>query len=1058
MSCRQRHACFCSLAALLLLLTLAVVAPARSNAQNPVPKPSPEVQALLDKANQARAASRSEEALRLYTEALEKSRTLHDTAGEASTLFSIGSVYHVTGQPQKALESYQQALPLFRQAGDKAGEASTLTNIGLVFRATGQPQKALELLQQTVPLRRQTGDKVGEANALNNIGNVYLATGQPQQALDFFEQALPVFRQTGYKLGEANTLHNIGLVYRATGQPQKALEFFEQALPLYKQVRNTGGEASTLSGIGNAYHATGQPQKALESYQQVLPLYKQLGNKGGEAGTLTNIGLVYRATGQPQKALEWYQQALLLHRQIGYKAGEASALTNIGLVYRDIGRPQKALEFFEQALPLHRQLGDTAGEASTLSGIGNVYDTTGQPQKALGLYQQVLSLRRQTGHKSGEAGALANIGLVYRATDQPQKALAFFEQALPVFRQTGDKVNEAYTLYSIAGVQAQRGRLPDAERHLRDAVALLESIRADLGGLSEAKVGFLTSKLGTYYRYIQVLLQQGKPTEAFAVVQKTKARALLDLMASGRVDIGRQLTGVEKQQEQELRGRADQLNVQMIKEGVQNEVGAKKRFAALKVQLAQAESELQKFTDGLYARHPDLARKRAAKTVNLADVARFLPADTALLEYVALAAGTGTEKDAIDQTVLLVVTKEAGKATVRTYSLPVTREALTKKTDALRLACADPRKPYQNVARQMYRLLLPPAAAKQLVGKKRLVICPDGPLWDVPFAALHDGKRFLLQRYEVAYAYSATGAQAALVARAAGRTRPTGTLLALANPLFDEGKRFGDSGIPGERPITTPDRPLTTPDRPLTTPDRPLATPDRPIASPDRPIASPDRPLPSPDRPLPSPDRPLPSPDRDVLLPRGGRLVDLPGTQREADALKSDFPDAAVYTRRQAQETIIKQKAGGYRYLHLASHAFFNDAAPLLSSVVLAQPPPGSADDGFLTAREIFDLTLSADMVVLSACNTARGEKKSGEGIVGLTWALFVAGAPTQVLSQWAVNDASTATLMERFYRKVAKSEAKGASLRSAALSLLKDKKHAHPYYWAPFILVGNWR
>jgi CHAT domain-containing protein len=97
-------------------------------------------------------------------------------------------------------------------------------------------------------------------------------------------------------------------------------------------------------------------------------------------------------------------------------------------------------------------------------------------------------------------------------------------------------------------------------------------------------------------------------------------------------------------------------------------------------------------------------------------------------------------------------------------------------------------------------------------------------------------------------------------------------------------------------------------------------------------------------------------------------------------------------------------------------------------------------------------------MVVLSACNTARGEKKSGEGIVGLTWALFVAGAPTQVLSQWAVNDASTATLMERFYRKVSRSEAKGASLRSAALSLLKDTKHAHPYYWAPFILVGDWR
>jgi CHAT domain-containing protein len=144
----------------------------------------------------------------------------------------------------------------------------------------------------------------------------------------------------------------------------------------------------------------------------------------------------------------------------------------------------------------------------------------------------------------------------------------------------------------------------------------------------------------------------------------------------------------------------------------------------------------------------------------------------------------------------------------------------------------------------------------------------------------------------------------------------------------------------------------------------------------------------------------------------------------------------------------------------LASHAFFNDAAPLLSSVVLASPPAGSNEDGFLTAREIFDMDLSAaEMVVLSACNTARGQKRSGEGIIGLTWALFVAGAPTQVLSQWAVDDASTATLMGRFYQNLAWGRAaKGQALRQAALSLLQNKRHRHPYYWAPFVLMGDWR
>jgi CHAT domain-containing protein len=129
-----------------------------------------------------------------------------------------------------------------------------------------------------------------------------------------------------------------------------------------------------------------------------------------------------------------------------------------------------------------------------------------------------------------------------------------------------------------------------------------------------------------------------------------------------------------------------------------------------------------------------------------------------------------------------------------------------------------------------------------------------------------------------------------------------------------------------------------------------------------------------------------------------------------------------------------------------------------MSAVVLAQPPPGAEEDQFLTAREIFDLKLAADLVVLSACNTARGEKQAGEGIVGLTWALFVAGAPSEVVSQWAVNDASTAELMKRFYAGLKAGKSKGAALQAAELALLKDGQHAHPYYWAPFILMGDWR
>jgi CHAT domain-containing protein len=387
-----------------------------------------------------------------------------------------------------------------------------------------------------------------------------------------------------------------------------------------------------------------------------------------------------------------------------------------------------------------------------------------------------------------------------------------------------------------------------------------------------------------------------------------------------------------------------------------------------------------------------------------------------------------------------------------------------------RSACSNPGKLFEQKARTLYRILVRPAASA-FSNKRRMVISPDGPLWDLPFAALIVSDRrstrargqkniaanssavspcFLLDRFEIDYAFSASSARAARDAASDRKKHPSKrTVLVMANPDFGDDRRFGDDkSIPGQRPIDTPSRPIDIPSRPIDSPSRPIDVPSRAIE-----VTS-----------------------RSILLRAGNRIANLPGTQREADAIGRLFPGARVLTRSQAQESTAVAESGDYHYIHFATHGFFNDAAPMLSSIVLADPGPPAPnpggvsfpaqEDGFLTAREIFDLKLNAEMVVLSACNTARGEKRSGEGVVGLTWALFAAGCPTQVVSQWSVDDSSTATLMERFYSGIAKGRPKGESLRSAALSLLnqarksknENRKYAHPYYWAPFILMGDWR
>jgi len=351
---------------------------------------------------------------------------------------------------------------------------------------------------------------------------------------------------------------------------------------------------------------------------------------------------------------------------------------------------------------------------------------------------------------------------------------------------------------------------------------------------------------------------------------------------------------------------------------------------------------------------------------------------------------------------------EQGKPVVKTYLIEATQKQLNERVDDFHGACSNPRLGYEEKAKNLYTLLVAPAA-KQLAGKKQLIVCPDGPLWEFPFQALlarnetSGGNKFLIEQYEINYAYSATAVQAALLARTnPGRAKPPGTLFALADPDFG-GK---------ERIIGSPSRPITIDLRPIT-----------------------------------------------IDLRDGGglQIKRLEGTQKEAMHIKDIFPDALIRTGKEAQEALAKQESGKFRYVHFATHGLFNDAAPMMSSIILAEPPAGSSEDGLLTAREIFDLNLSADMVVLSACDTARGEKRNGEGVVGLTWALFVAGAPTQVLSQWAVADQSTAELMRLFYEQIKSGKPKGAALREASLALMRDGQHRHPFHWAPFVLMGDW-
>jgi len=328
------------------------------------------------------------------------------------------------------------------------------------------------------------------------------------------------------------------------------------------------------------------------------------------------------------------------------------------------------------------------------------------------------------------------------------------------------------------------------------------------------------------------------------------------------------------------------------------------------------------------------------------------------------------------------VVSNRGGIKVHAQPLGLRANAVWTEVDAYRTVLANPRRKYRQRGGEVTRALVEPWLDQLPPETKRLVIVPDGALFELPFGALPLGEtEFLCDRYEVCLSVSASLLRQTL-------TRPAeaapGNLLTFADP------RFG-----------------------------------RLVRSPD--------------------------------LQSGAPLAELPGTAAEAGELASAFDQGVTtYLREQASEETAKREMGGYRYVHFATHGLLDSASPLYSSVVLSEPAADSAEDGELEAREILDLKLNAELVTLSACETGRGKVRPGEGLLGLSWALTAAGARTVVVSQWKVSDETTPVLMKSFYEGLRRGLGKAAALRVAARNLREQSPH--PYYWAPFVLLGSWQ
>jgi CHAT domain-containing protein/Flp pilus assembly protein TadD len=939
------------------------------------------------------------EALDYYIKALSGFRVIEDSNGQATLLINVGDVYSSLDEKQTALDYYLLALPIIRALRDPRREEDLLNKLGVAYYSLGKTQKALDTYEQALALNHQSKDPYNQAITINNLAMVYDNLGDKQKALDFYTQALAILRTLkGQDYEIAAALNNIGRTYNDLGERQKALDSYKEALSGFRAAKNQYGEGIVLTNIGEVYYLLGERELALSYFSQALPIRRAVQDRGGEATTLTGMGVVYESLGEKPEALRHFIQARAIYHDIGNRLGEAQVFNNLGLLYKHSGERQKALEYYLQALPLFRAVGSRIGEATVLSNIGGAYDDLGDVQRAIAYYIQALPILRAVRTLNSEAVTLNNLMLAYRSLKNQRLAIFYGKQSVNAYQLLRSNIQDLEK-------DVQKTYLRSVETTYRGLAELLVM----QGRLAEAQQVLNAFKDQQYFDFDQTQVRPLVPLvrtlrEAEYVMRYEQASDTLG--AIGGEVAGLKLKLTDRRPTDEEARRLQQLEAQLTT--------ASAEFSSL---LKQSETEFSKPADekDKVGEVPDTTQMQAMLRQLRKDTGQNAVAVYTLFGETKFYAVIVTAND------------------ITSVSSAISGEELNKKArDLWGLLQSDAYDP-TTLSNDLYNAIFKPIGDKLPKDTKTILWSLDGNLRYVPMAALYDGRRYLIERYNhVNFTRADRERMTRTVTR---RWTATGLGTSAAHKVNLRGEQIPLEALPGV------------------------------------------------------------SEELRLLF----RRKDNPRGIFSGETLQD-----AKFTK-PAMLSALRQRRP---LVHIASHFAFRPGDEEHSFLLMGDGTAFTLAE-MKQQERLFD---GVELLTLSACNTAAQQAgANGREIDAFAELAQRLGANAVMATLWPVADSSTPWLMRKFYlirqnRALNKAEA----LRQAQLALLNGKAEAkpspaaqkrlpkiqvladevskqtsdstradlvfvdaknavpftkdpskpfaHPYYWSPFILIGNWQ
>jgi CHAT domain-containing protein len=909
--------------------------------------------------------------------------------------------------------------------GDKA-QASQALKQGRALLKRGKSDQALERLQTALKIYKQSGSPKGEAAASDALGDLYMRQGQYSVALNYYQGAHDAFRAAASKQGALeNTLgmpdneYNANLMLAKIGESNYQLGKVSEANAAYSQMNVVKPDPTKLATGGGA-----APKKS-GGFGGLGALAKNIPGAGGGSG----VDKAMAVAGAVKGAIELYRQSIV------YSAHEMG-----------LGR----VDYYNKSYD------------SSKTHFNEALSTAGMP--IIGKFGQSKRVR---------AAARTSLGDVSLQLNDYKGATKFYADAVKGARDD-KRLDLMWPAQRGLGraqwLMAAQGRDPKssikareaAVAAYREALATIETIRAGSVRSDDARSTFLGTTKDVYDEASSDLAEMALiaapsasapldgqalayAAEGFKIAEQGRARSLLDLLGESGTNITEGVPAELIKRKQDNLDRQQEIaqSITGVAVGDDDSKDAPKPDAdKLEAELEALSLEYDQIENQIRSASPKYAALTAPQPLTLQQVQQQVVDDkTTLLEY-----SLGDERS-----YLWAVTPTS----VSLYKLP-TRAAVDQQAQDFRAQLIPPKLQRRivgiDVAADQQRGLglggnPPPAGnagafaaasnalyktavepASSVIGDKRVLVVADGALNYVPFEALVTASGgtdyamlpYLIKTNEVIYAPSASviGVIRQQGAKASGKD-----MLIVADPVFNSNDPRAKGTASASATVSADTRGLG------------LASALTDVAG-----------------------APTTAPATGLQLAR------LNGTRIEADQIsklaRASGARADVWLDLDANEgKLTTTDVKSYRILHIATHGLLNAERPQFTGLVLSLVG-NKAGDGFLRTDEIFNLGLNSRLVMLSACETGLGKQKRGEGVIGLTRAFMYAGAPTVGVSLWSVADNSTAQLMTDFYKRLLATAdgSPSTAMRAAQTAMITGKKYAAPFYWAPFVLVGEWR